>query len=105
MSYIKEQDDADMRSNKSKSNAHCLANKRSKRPSGLTQPADPHSFMPMLPSSNPENVSVSRERGPLDKALKNDIRYVVDCSIARYIYGNRLPFNIVRSPYWRDHPL
>lgn len=108
MGYIKEQVDADKAFKTPKATDHPLMkkgknkNKSSQRLSGLSEPAGSHPFMEMAQSSEGENMSVTRKRGPLDRAFKNEARELADESITRCIYGNGLPFNLVRSPYWRE---
>ncbi|XP_059069104.1 uncharacterized protein LOC131859411 [Cryptomeria japonica] len=108
LGYIKEQEEADRRSSKAKTD-HPLVHQSSmsKRPSssmGSTRPASSHPFMqnPPVDAVENQNVVASRKRGPLDFAFKNELREIADSKIARCLYGNGLPFNLVRSPYFRD---
>jgi hypothetical protein len=102
LQYAREQEDADRRANRGKTaSAPSLAQTSSRKPpSGFAKSAGPHPFLPVPPPSEPENVP--RKRGPLDIAFKNEMRDVCDESIARCLYANGLPFNLVRSPYWRE---
>ncbi len=38
---------------------------------------------------------------PLDASFQNDATNIADHAITRCVYGKRLSFNVVRSPYWK----
>ena len=64
--------------NRSKKRTQPLANKSlHKDPSGLSQPASQHPFIPMPPYSEEDHVSALHKRGPLGKAFKNGERKIV----------------------------
>ena len=42
------------------------------------------------------------KRGPLNQAFKMEAREIADEAIAHCLYANVLPFNLVRSPYWKE---
>ena len=45
---------------------------------------------------------IIRKRGPLLQAFKMEAREIADEAIACCLYANGLPFDLVRSPYWRE---
>ena len=56
-----------------------------------------------MPREDEEEVRIStHKRGPLHTAFKMEARDRVDEAIARCLYANGLPFNLVRSPYWKE---
>ena len=56
-----------------------------------------------MPGEDEEEMGIStHKRGPLHTAFKMGARDHVDEAIARCLYANGLPFNLVRSPYWKE---
>jgi hypothetical protein len=63
--------------------------------------ASKHPFLEV--GEKDEEVEViTRKRGPLDQAFKMLERELADEAIACCFYANGLPFNLVRSPYWKE---
>ena len=62
-----------------------------------------HPFLP-TPSMDEEETETlpSRKRGPLEKAFQNDLIEIADTKVGRCLFTNGVPFNLVRSPYWRE---
>ena len=63
-----------------------------------------HPFLqvPIAWMEEEEVETIARKRGPLDTTFKMETRELVDQAIARCLYANGLPFNLVRSPYWKE---
>lgn len=61
-----------------------------------------HPFLP-TPSMDEEEIGTppSRKTGPLEKAFQNEMIEVADIKVGRCLFTNGVPFNLVRSPYWR----
>jgi hypothetical protein len=59
--------------------------------------------MPLTDDEDVEQPQIStRKRGPLDKAFQHELRDIADQKIGRCLFANGIPFNLVRSPYWRE---
>lgn len=63
-----------------------------------------HPFLqvPVLRVEDEEVEITARKRGPLDMTFKIEARGLSDQAIAGCLYASCLPFNLVRSPYWKD---
>jgi hypothetical protein len=57
---------------------------------------------PPMPSKPTMTTNKRPTLGPLESSFNNQGREVVDEHVARCIYANGLPFNLVRSPYWQQ---
>ena len=71
-----------------------------------TQPiaSSRHPFLQVtMPEEDEEEVGIStRKRGPLHTTFKMKADDYVDDVIAHCLYANGLPFDLVRSPYWKE---
>ena len=100
--FIKEQKVDDGLVSKSKTSLYKPSSTKSK----VNVPTDhvassKHPFLEV--GEEDEEVEViTCKRGLLDQAFKMEAREIVDEAIAHCLYANGLPFNLVRSPYWKE---
>ena len=98
-SMSKEQQEADRLMSKTKKDKS-----KQKPPTPPSQTTSkPHPFLP-TPSMEEDEIETlpSRKRGPIDTAFDNDKREIADIKVGRCLITNGVPFNLVRSPYWRE---
>lgn len=102
--FIKEQEDANKLVARGKQSSYSSGKKKTTTLPTQTVRPSRHPFLsiPSTKEEDEEPQTTTRKRGPLKKAFKMEARDIAKEKIARCLYAHGLPFNLVRSPYWRD---